>query len=322
MTLQSKGLDLPKIGISSCLLGNQVRYDGGHQHDRFLTDTFGKFVQWVPVCPEVELGLPVPRPSMRLEGSPTNPRLIVNKTRQDLTKPMQTWAKKRVKQLEAEGLMGFIFKSKSPSSGMERVKVWSPSGMATKEGVGIFAKAFMDHFPLLPVEEDGRLHDIHLRENFVEQIFCLMRYRQIQHPRKSLGGLVSFHAQHKLQLMAHQPAKLKTMGQLVAKGKQLKIGELFIEYEKQFLECLKMKTSFKKNTNVLQHMLGYFKNMLTPDEKEEMLEIINQYRQGLLPLIVPITLLQHYVRKYDEPYLKSQTYINPHPIELKLRNHA
>jgi uncharacterized protein YbgA (DUF1722 family)/uncharacterized protein YbbK (DUF523 family) len=313
---------LPKIGVSSCLLGNKVRYDGGHTRDRFLTDTFGQFVEWLPVCPEVECGLSVPRPAMRLEGDPEDPRLIVTKTRADLTKQMKTWAKQRVKQLESEGLLGFIFKSKSPSSGMERVQVWNKSGVPRKAGVGLFARAFMDHFPLLPVEEDGRLHDIGLRENFIERIFCLMRYRQSQLPRKSLGNLIKFHAQHKLQLMAHQPAKLKAIGQLLAKGKQLKTTQLFAQYEKQLLECLAVKTTAKKNTNALQHMLGYFKKQLSQAEKKEMLEVLEQYRLGYLPLIVPMTLIGHYVHKYNEPYLKNQTYLNPHPVELKLRNHA
>lgn len=316
------GAAKPRVGISTCLLGENVRYNGGHARDRFLTDTFGQFVEWVPVCPEVECGLPVPREAMRLVGDPASPRLVTIDTSIDHTRRMKAWARKRVRELESDGLVGFIFKSRSPSSGMERVKVYDDDGVPHKVGVGLWARAFMNHFPLLPVEEEGRLHDPALRESFIERIFCLKRYRDATGSRRSRGALVSFHAAHKLQLMAHGQKILKEMGRLVAHAKEMSLGDLFDEYEQRLMTALALKSTPGKNANVLQHALGYFKRELAPDEKTEALEVIDRYRAGYTPLIVPITLISHFVRKYQEPYLASQTYLNPHPIELKLRNHA
>jgi len=312
----------PRLGISSCLLGEKVRYDGGHKRDRFLTDTFGSFVEWVPICPEFECGLPVPRESMRLEGDPSSPRLITTRTKRDLTDQMLCWARKRVKELESENLVGYIFKKNSPSSGMERVRVYNRHGMPHRVGVGLFARAFMGHFPLLPVEDEGRLHDIGIRENFIERIFCLDRYRRSVGSRPTVGKLVGFHSDHKLQLMAHSPQLLKEMGKLVAGAKGLVPKERVSRYEALLLKALKLRATPKKNVNVLQHMLGYFKKKLDPDEKREMLELLDRYRDGLIPLIVPVSLMHHHVRKHAEPYLERQTYLNPHPLELKLRNHA
>jgi uncharacterized protein YbgA (DUF1722 family)/uncharacterized protein YbbK (DUF523 family) len=320
----AKAMDVrkPRVGISTCLLGENVRYDGGHARDRFLTDTFGEFVEWVPVCPEVECGLPVPREAMRLVGDPASPRLITIDTKIDHTQRMKAWARKRVKELESESLVGFIFKSRSPSSGMERVKVYDEKGMPHKVGVGIWARAFMDHFPLLPAEEEGRLHDPVLRETFIERIFCLKRYRDAMGTRRSRGALVRFHSGHKLQLMAHSQKILKEMGHLVAHAKQMNLPDLFGQYEERLMATLALKATPGKNANVLMHALGHFKKQLTAGEKKEALEVIDQYRAGYTPLVVPATLIGHFVRKYEEPYLASQTYFNPHPIELKLRNHA
>ena len=311
-----------RIGLSTCLLGENVRYDGGHKRDRFVTDTLGQFLEFVPVCPEMECGLGVPRESMRLVGDLESPRLVTNRTKIDHTERMVDWARNRVKELEKENLCGFIFKSNSPSSGMERVRVYSEKGMPVRKGVGMFARIFMDHFPLLPVEEDGRLHDIRLRENFIERIFALKRWREIMGNKRSRGKLVTFHTQHKLLLLSHSPKHAGAMGKLVAKAKQLPQGELYSEYQDLLMQALKLKTTIKKNINVLQHMMGYFKKQLSSDEKQELLETIDRYREGYVPLLVPITLVKHYVRKYDQPYLKQQIYLNPHPIELKLRNHA
>ncbi|MBD3347720.1 MAG: DUF1722 domain-containing protein [Candidatus Eisenbacteria bacterium] len=312
----------PRVGVSTCLLGENVRYNGGHARDRFLTDTFGSFVDWVPVCPEVETGLGTPREAMHLVGDPENPRLVTIKTNVDLTDRMKTWAKKRLKELEDENLDGFIFKSRSPSSGMERVKVFDEKGMPHKVGVGIWARAFMDRFPLIPVEDEGRLNDPVLRENFVERVFCLRRYREGMRPRRSRGALVDFHARHKLQIMAHSPSDLKKMGKLVAHAKGRSIKDVCAEYEELLMKALSTKTTTGKNANVLQHALGYFKDELSSDEKREMLDVVDTYRRNLVPLIVPVTLIAHYVRKYEKPYLATQTYLSPHPSELKLRNHA
>jgi len=310
------------IGISSCLLGNQVRYDGGHKLDRFLRDTLGQYVDYVPVCPEFECGLGVPREAMRLEGNPDQPRLMTRQTGKDLTDVMINWAQKRLTQLEAENLCGFIFKSDSPSSGMERVKVYNARGMPSKTGVGLFARIFMEHFPLLPVEDEGRLHDPELRENFIERLFALQRWREAALPENKRKALVDFHTRHKLLLMSHSLKHYTDLGKIVADQKKLPVRELFKTYEALLAEALKIKTSPRKNVNVLQHMMGYFKKELSANEKQELLGVIDQYRQGYLPLIVPVTLLNHYVQKYDQTYLKDQVYLNPHPLELKLRNHA
>jgi len=318
----STGATKPRLGISTCLLGEKVRYDGGGKRDRFLTDTFGQFVEWVPVCPEVECGLPVPREAMHLTGDPEAPRLVTIRSGIDHTARMKKWARKRVRELAGEDLAGYVFKSRSPSSGMERVKVYDENGTPAGTGVGLWARAFMDHFPLLPVEDEGRLHDPVLRENFIERVFALRRYREAMRPRRSRGALVDFQASHKLQLMAHAPAVQKEMGRLVARAKELPTDELFTKYESLLMEALQLKATPGKNANVLQHALGYFKRDLEADEKRETLEVIDRYRRGLVPLVVPATLLSHYIRKYDAEYLAAQTYFDPHPIELKLRNHA
>jgi uncharacterized protein YbgA (DUF1722 family)/uncharacterized protein YbbK (DUF523 family) len=314
--------DKVRLGISTCLLGENVRYDGGHKRDRFIIETLGQFVEFVPVCPEVECGLPIPRESMHLAGDPESPRLVTTRTKTDHTDMMVNWARKRVRELEKENLCGFIFKSNSPSSGMERVKIYNERGMAQKIGVGMFARAFMDHFPLLPVEEDGRLHDIRLRENFIERIFALKRWRELLDSNQTRGKLVAFHTQHKLLIMSHSQKHSRILGKLVAEAKKIPAEQLYSQYQMLFMEALRLKTTIKKNINVLQHMMGYFKKQLSADEKRELLETIAQYRNEYMPLIVPVTLIMHYVRKYDQPYLKQQLYLNPHPIELKLRNHA
>ena len=311
-----------RLGISACLLGEPFRYDGGHKLDRFLTETLGQYVEYVPVCPEVECGLPVPRESMHLEGDSEAPRLVTSRTKQDMTTRMVKWAGERVIALEQEGLCGFIFKSNSPSSGMERVRGYNKEGLPVKSGVGIFARIFMEHFPLLPVEDEGRLHDPKLRENFIERIFALKRWRETLAQIESRGSLVDFHSRHKLLILSHSPKHYQVMGKWVAQAKDIPLKELYQNYQVFLMEALNLKTTPKKNSNVLSHMMGYFKEQLSSDEKQELLEVINRYRQEFIPLVVPITLIGHYVRKYNQPYLEQQVYLNPHPIELQLRNHA
>ena len=314
--------DKIKIGISSCLLGNDVRWNGGHKRDRYLTDTLGKFVEWVPVCPEVEIGLGIPRETLRLVGDPEDPQLVTTKTKIDHTDSMKKWARGRLKELAQEDLCGFVFKSDSPSSGMVRVKVYGKKGMPQKKGVGIFARAFMDHFPLIPVEDDGRLRNPLIRENFIEQVFTLKRWRDTRARRSCVGNVVDFHSQNKLVLMAHSPKHLKQMGAMTAQGKGMGCSLLYLEYEKLLLEALRLKTTIKKHYNVMLHMLGYFRKDLSADEKQELLEVMGHYKERLVPLVVPLTLFRHYVRKYDQPYLEQQSYLNPHPVELKLCNHV
>lgn len=311
-----------RLGVSTCLLGEPVRYDGGHKLDHFLTDELGRYVEYVPVCPEVECGLPVPRESMRLEGDPGSPRLLTTRSRIDHTDRMLEWAKQRIQALESQDLSGFIFKSNSPSSGMERVRIYDHNGVPKKVGRGLFAGSFMDHFPLMPVEDEGRLHDPGIRENFIERIFIYRRWLDLMAGQKRQGTLVEFHTRHKLLILAHSPKHYSAMGKLVAAGKDLPPEDLYDTYPKMLMEALKLKATARKNTNVLQHLAGYFKRKLSADEKQELKELIEGYHSGYLPLIVPVTIINHYVRKFDEPYLRSQYYLNPHPIELKLRNHV
>lgn len=284
-----------RLGISECLLGREVRYDGGHKWDRFLTDTLGQYVEYVPVCPEVECGLGIPREAMRLVGNVDHPRLVTIRSGVDLTDRMLSWVSKRVLELEKEDLCGFIFKSDSPSSGIERVKVYNEKGMPEKKGVGLFARAFMDRFPLIPVEEEGRLHDPKLRENFIESIFTLKRWSEVRKESMSRGHLVDFHTEHKLLVLSHSPKHQSMMGKLVGESKSLKTEALYEQYEELLLGALKLKTTMKKNANVIQHMMGYFKEQLSKDEKQELLEMIETYRKGYVPLIVPLTLMNHYV---------------------------
>lgn len=311
-----------KLGIATCLLGENVRYDGGHKRDPFLIETLGKFVEWVPVCPEVECGLPVPREAMRLVGDPDKPRLVTRNTKIDHTDRMLEWAAGKIDELKGANICGYVFKSKSPSSGLWRVKVYSEKGMPSKTGTGIFAREVVRHFPFLPLEDEGRLHDPRLRENFIERVFVYKRWQDFVQNDGSIKGLVEFHTRHKLMLMAHSPKHLTRLGKLVAQTEKRPAAQRNAEYMELMMEALKLQATTKKNTNVLQHISGYFKKDLTADEKRELSDVIGNYHQSLIPLIVPVTLLRHFVRKYDSSYLRTQYYLNPHPIELMLRNHV
>ena len=310
-----------RIGVSSCLLGCKVRFDGGHKKDDFVVGTFGRWVEWIPVCPEVEVGMGTPRESVRLvrEGDVT--RMVVPKSGRDWTDEMRAYAAARVAGLAGERLCGYVLKKDSPSCGMERVKVYG-AGMPAKSGRGVFADALLSRFPNLPVEEEGRLCDPHLRDNFVERVFAYHRLSGFFEGRWTVGGLVAFHTAHKLQLMAHAPSVYAALGRLVAGAKTVPRDGLRERYEDAFMQGLKVIATVRRNTNVLQHILGYFKNLLDPDLRAELLALIHDYHAGLVPLIVPITLVRHYVRLHRVNYLAGQTYLEPHPKELMLRNHV
>jgi len=306
-----------------CLLGHKVRYDGQHKLDRFLRDELGNFVEWVSVCPEMECGLPIPREAMRLVGDdPEAPRLLTNKNFIDMTEKMESFVKVRLEELAKEDLRGFVFKSKSPTSGMRGVKIYTEAGMPSRRGSGIFAREFMKRFPKIPVEDEGRLHDAGIRDNFIEKIYVFDRWQTYLETDRSVAGLMLFHARHKYLMMAHSPALLKQAGKIVAAMTKINIDTELKTYENTVMDILDYKTTVKKHVNVLQHIMGYFKNQLNPDEKKELLEVIDRYHRELVPLVVPLVLLGHYVRKYQEPYLSQQWYLHPHPDELKLRNHV
>jgi uncharacterized protein YbgA (DUF1722 family)/uncharacterized protein YbbK (DUF523 family) len=310
-----------RIGVSTCLLGEHVRFDGGHKRDPFLVETFGRYVEWVPVCPEVETGLGVPRESMHLRRVADEVRLVTTKTGIDHTDAMRRYAARRVAALSAHELCGYVLKKSSPSCGMERVKIYGRSGPLAS-GRGLFAEALLKAFPHLPVEEEGRLSDPRLRENFVERVFAYRRLRSLFNSRWTVGRVVAFHTAHKMQLMAHSPRLYAELGRLVAGAKALARPVLQASYEAQFMTALEVMATPKRQVNVLQHILGYFTDQLDGPARHELIELIEDYGRGMLPLVVPLTLVRHYVRRFTIAYLQGQTYLEPHPKELMLRNHV
>lgn len=311
-----------RIGISSCLLGHEVRYDGGHKRDSLVTGSLSQFMTFVPVCPEVESGMPVPRSPVRLVRLGGAVRLVEPKGGIDHTESMRSWSRARVRQLSGLDLSGYILKKDSPSCGMERVKVWPAKGPGVRDGVGLFAEELMRQLPLLPVEEEGRLGDPALRENFVERVFAYRRLRSLFQGRWTLGDLVRFHTAEKLLLLAHEPRSYQLLGRLVARARQLPRAEVESTYAETFSRALRVPATRGKHCNVLQHMAGYFKDRLEPGDRAELRETIADYSRGLVPLVVPITLLRHHLRRLGSPYLEGQSYLEPHPRELMLRNHA
>ncbi len=311
-----------RIGISTCLLGERVRFDGGHKMDRYVTDVLGRYVECVPVCPGLEVGMGVPREAVRLVGSPESPRLVGAKSETDWTDRMLRYSEDRVQQLASENLSGYILKSDSPSCGMERVRVYGESGMPAKKGRGLFAGVFMKQSPHIPVEEEGRLNDMRIRENFILRVFAYNRLLNMVLSDRRLRNLVHFHTIHKYLLLAHSPKHYELLGRLVAAGKKYALNELLVRYTTLFMEGLHLKSTPRKNTNVLQHILGYLREYLSTDERRDIVSVIEDYRRELVPLVAPITLLNHYVRKHRVEYVRDQVYLQPHPKELMLRNHV
>ncbi len=310
----------PLIGISSCLLGQKVRYDGQHKRDTYLVQTLGPFVEWVPVCPEVEVGMGVPRETVRLVGDLEKPRMIAERSGRDWTQAMNELSRTRSRELLDAGICGFILKKDSPSCGFDKVRVYSPqTKMPRREGRGMFAQKLIDRAPLLPVEDEGRLNDPALRENFVERLFAYARWSALRR-KPSAGALVKFHSQHKLILMAHDQTRLRRLGRLAA----AKAGDpgVWDEYGALFMETLRTLATRRNHANTLYHALGYFSDHLSKPEKSEMIALIEDYRKGLLPLIVPVTMTGHHVKLRSVTYLLDQHYFNPHPKELMLRNHV
>jgi uncharacterized protein YbgA (DUF1722 family)/uncharacterized protein YbbK (DUF523 family) len=320
-TWRSPDLEI-KVGVSACLLGEEMRYDGGHKRDAFIVDTLGRHVTWVAVCPEMEIELGTPREAIRLQGPSSPPRLIGTKTGVDLTRRMTDYARTRVRALTGLGLSGYILKRASPSCGMERVKIYSEDGMPSRVGRGLFASALMDGLPLLPVEEEGRLSDPRLRENFITRVFAHCRLQALRESGGRPRDLVAFHTAHKFLLLAHSPRHYATLGRLVAGRPGGARTHWLDAYTEQLMAALGVMATTKKHVNVLQHLLGFFKNRLAAGEKRELLGLIEDYARGLVPLIVPITLVNHYVTRFDLAYIRDQVYLHPHPKELMLRNHV
>ena len=310
-----------RVGVSSCLIGRKVRYDGQHKRDPFLVDVLGGFVDWVPVCPELEVGMGVPREPIRLVGSSRSPRLVAERSGADYTAAMRRYAEARVDELSKLDLSGFVTKKDSPSCGLERVRVYpDKGGPPRRDGVGAFARVLVERLPLLPVEEEGRLNDPSLRESFIERIFAYARWKAAIAAGMRRGDLVAFHTAHKLALLAHSPAAYRRLGALVGGMSKGSLAPVVEAYGRGFMEALRVPATRGRHTNVLQHMLGYFRDTLPREDRKELEEVVHDYERGLVPLVVPQTLLRHHVRRQGVEYLAGQTYLDPDPKELMLRN--
>ena len=313
------GLGQVRLGVSACLLGAKVRFDGGHKRNRFLIEELGSHFEFVPFCPEVAIGMGTPRPSIRLVGDVEAPRALGSRDDGlDVTDALQAYSANRAQRLE--GLSGFIFKKDSPSCGMARVKVYNDKGMPQRDGVGIFARAVQQANPLLPVEEEGRLNDSTLRENFVSRVFVYARWQVLHQQGLGKKGLLDFHTRHKLLLMAHSPVAYRELGRLLAQLDNASLDELADRYIERVMQVLKAPASRKRHVNVLQHVLGYLRKHVDATSRADLVEIIDDYRRGMVPLVVPVTLLQHHFRSNPHPWIGRQVYMNPHPRELMLRN--
>lgn len=320
MTTKKETFGRPRVGVSRCLMGDAVRYDGSHCRDRFVLDRLRHHVDLVPVCPEVEFGLPVPRDTLRLVDAGSGTRLVTLRTGEDHTEAMRRWAVERVEALDAERLDGFILKQKSPSCGLSRVRVYDDSGHAERVGTGLFAGVLAETRPELALTEEGWLNDERLRETFLVRIFSSERLRRTVEREHRFAALLDFHARHKLLFMAHSPAHYRSLGRMVADGKHQALPALERSYAQEAMKALAVRTSRGKHTNVLQHIFGFFKRAATQAEKNELLAAIESYAVGHLPLAVPVALLRHQITHHGvEGWLPSQVYFEPFPIAIGLR---
>lgn len=313
----------PRVGVSSCLLGQEVRYNGGHKRDRFVLETLGPLVEWVPVCPEVELGLGVPRPTLRIEERADSDalHLVMPKTGRDWSAPMRDFAAKRCDALAERRLSGYVFKKDSPSCGVRSVKIYPDKGPPRRGGRGLFAEAVVERFPHLPVEDEGRLHDARLRENFVTHLLAYRRWQELEAAGFSRGALMEFHQRHKFVLMARSEQGMRRLGRLLGSADRRRSpAALAADYLEEFTPVMRRAPSRKSHSNVLQHLAGFVSDHIDADDRRELAESIESYRQAFVPLIVPVTLLRHHARRVEEPYLQEQVYLYAHPQELMLLN--
>ena len=309
-----------RIGVSACLVGDKVRYDGQDKRNAYLTDTLARVLELVPVCPEVAIGMGVPRPPIRLVGDPQAPRALgVDDPSLDVSASLTAYGRRMAMTLD--DISGYIFKARSPSCGPWRVQVYSDDTSAA-EGVGLYAREVMTQMPLMPVEEEDRLADPALRDNFLERVFAYRRWRQWQASGIDAAALIQFHRAHKLQLMAHGAVYYRALGRLVAEAGPQDIAGLAHRYGEAFMAALQHPATRKRHANVLQHLMGYLKRQLDREDKTELLDLIDAYRLGQIPLVAPLTLLKHHFRRFPRPYIAEQTYLHPHPTELTLRSGA
>ena len=308
-----------RVGISSCLLGAEVRFDGGHKHDRYITGMLAKHFELIPICPEMAIGLGKPREPIRLVRTEGGVRARGSKSHDiDVTDPLREYAHRMAGHVG--NLSGYLWKRASPSCGMERVKVYDESGMPSNNGRGTFAEVFMAAHPLMPCEEEGRLNDPVLRENFITRVFVRHRWLTMVTSGLTLGRLVGFHTDHKFLLLAHDQAAYRRMGRLVARADALALDTIAARYAAELMEALKRPAGRRQHGNVLQRLLGFVSRRLSNGDRREMVELIERYRQGNVPLIVPLTLLNHHFRRRPSEYVGRQHYLQPHPAALALRN--
>jgi uncharacterized protein YbgA (DUF1722 family)/uncharacterized protein YbbK (DUF523 family) len=308
------------VGISSCLLGEEVRFDGSHKRSRYITDTLGDYFDFVPFCPEVAAGMGIPRPPVRLQRIDGQIRVRgVRDSESDFTDALRHYADEVSPKLAQ--FSGYLFKSKSPSCGLYRVKIYSENGAPVDQGSGVYAERIRQHYPALPLEEEGRLMDPVLRENFIEQVFVYHRWREYMQDGMTPQSLVKFHSRHKFIIQSHDEQAYRDLGRLVAEAGKSGLEQRCRQYISDLMTALRKIATPGQHSNVLMHIMGFFKQSLDADDKAELLDLIEEYRQQRVPLIVPITLLKHYLRRFPDEYLANQYYLNPHPKELMLRNH-
>jgi uncharacterized protein YbbK (DUF523 family)/uncharacterized protein YbgA (DUF1722 family) len=309
-----------RVGVSSCLLGAQVRWDGGHKRERLLTDGLAPFIEWVPVCPELELGMGVPREPVSLARAGGELRMLGNRSGEDWTARMRAFAKRRVRTLEAAQLCGYVLKKDSPSCGMERVKVRSRAGRLRRDGRGLFAEALIERMPALPIEEEGRLQDPLLRDNWLERVFAYRRLRSLFHVRWTVAALRAFHAAHELQLRAHSPAAYRALARLLATAKRISRAELRERYERAFMAALARTAPRGRHARVLEHCARQLRERAGASVRAALAAQIADYRAGAVPLIAPVTTLRHLAVQLGIAALTRQTYLAPYPNELMPRS--
>lgn len=309
----------PRVAVSSCLLGEPVRFNGGHSRDRFLSGELDPYVDWVHVCPEMEIGLGTPRETLRLERGPDGPRLVTRKSGNDLTDKMTDLAVRRAHALDVDG---YVFKAKSPSCGLHGIPVYAGQTPVDRKGMGLFAAGILAAHPLLPVEDEGRLNDALLRETFVERIFAHARLRALFASDWRPRDLVAFHSRHKMQLLAHDPTVYREAGRVVAGAGTRPREELAADYTRVFGTALARKAAVGRNVNVLQHCLGMVSDTLDAVRRADLAEVIASYQAGQVALSVPTALLRHHARGQGATYVQDQTFFSPYPQELRLRNHV
>ena len=308
-----------KIGVSACLLGSKVRFDGGHKRSRFITDSLAEHFVFTAFCPEVAIGMGTPRQPIRLTGDVQSPEAVGVKTPElNVTQPLRAYGEKIAGDIE--GLCGFIFKKDSPSCGMERVKVYNDKGMPERVGTGLFAREIMNANPLLPVEEEGRLNDADLRDNFITRVYVYARWKALIESGVNKAGLIRFHSSHKYLVMSHSNQMYHELGQMLSDLSRAPLAEIADSYISCLMQALRRPATRKRHTNVLQHLLGYLKNNLDSAHRADLGKTIDSYRRGEFPLVVPIRLLQHHFSMHPHPYINEQVYLAPHPQALLLRN--